>query len=111
MQPAGERYLVAAEVGDLSDGRKVVRVENKQIALFRIEDRFYAVDNRCPHMGYPLAVGSVRGETLTCDWHNWKFALDDGACTRGEEDVRCYDVRIEGGRILVNVAEPPVEDL
>jgi nitrite reductase/ring-hydroxylating ferredoxin subunit len=106
-----ERWVAAAEVDDLRDGRKVVRVEDRQIALFQVSGRVYAVDNRCPHMGYPLSMGSVRGETLTCDWHNWKFRLGDGACTFGEEDVRAYDVRVEGGRILVNLAPEPVEEL
>jgi nitrite reductase/ring-hydroxylating ferredoxin subunit len=100
-----------AELGDWRDGRKVVRVEDRQIALFDRGDRVYAVDNRCPHMGYPLSMGSVRGETLTCDWHNWKFCLTDGACTRGEEAVRSYDVRLEGGRVLVNLRDEPVEEL
>jgi nitrite reductase/ring-hydroxylating ferredoxin subunit len=104
-----ERFVPVAQVSDLAGGRKVVKVEDRQIALFRIEDRFYAVDNRCPHMGYPLSMGSLRGETLTCDWHNWKFALEDGRCTFGEESVRSYTVRIEGGQLLVDLADEPVE--
>jgi nitrite reductase/ring-hydroxylating ferredoxin subunit len=104
------KWVAVADTSGLSDGRKVVKVEDRQIALFRIDDRFYAVDNRCPHMGYPLALGSVRGETLTCDWHNWKFGLSDGACSFGGEDVRAYAVRVEGGRVLVDLAEEPIEE-
>ncbi len=111
MTAIGEQWTVAAEVRELRDGRKVARVADRQIALFRIEDRFYAVDNRCPHMGYPLSAGSVRGGTLTCDWHNWKFGLADGSCLKGEEDVRSYAVRVEDGRIFVNIATEPVERL
>jgi nitrite reductase/ring-hydroxylating ferredoxin subunit len=111
MNALAARWIAAADLADLRDGRKVVRVEDRQIALFQVGDRIFAVDNRCPHMGYPLAMGSVRGETLTCDWHNWKFNLGDGGCLRGEEDVRSYDVRLDGGRILVNLAPEPVEDL
>jgi nitrite reductase/ring-hydroxylating ferredoxin subunit len=107
----GERWVELCAVDDLRDGRKVARVEDRQIALFQIQDRFYAVDNRCPHMGYPLSMGSVRDGKLTCDWHNWKFGLEDGACIRGEEAVRSYDVRVDGGRILVNIAPEPVEEL
>ena len=104
------QLIPVADVADLARGAKVVRVDGKQIALFRVEDRFYAVDNRCPHMGYPLAQGTVKGETLTCDWHNWKFNLADGHCVlRGSEDVRSYPVTVEGGRVLVDLAEAPVE--
>lgn len=111
MNTLGERWVELCAVDDLRDGRKVARVEDRQIAVFRVQDRVYAVDNRCPHMGYPLAMGSVRDGKLTCDWHNWKFALEDGSCIRGEEDVRSYQVRVDGGRILVNLAPEPVEEL
>lgn len=99
------------EIADLSSGRKVVRAGGKQVAVFRIEDRFYAINNRCPHMGYPLSMGTVKEATLTCDWHNWKFDLADGRCVlRGSEDVRSYPVTIEGGRIFADLAEPPIEE-
>ncbi len=99
-----------ADVADLDGRPKVVRVGGKQIALFRVEDRFYAVDNRCPHQGYPLAQGTVRDGTLTCDWHNWKFNLDDGRCIlRGSEDVRSYAVTIVDGRVCLDLTDAPVE--
>jgi nitrite reductase/ring-hydroxylating ferredoxin subunit len=107
---SAETIVAVADVADLARGPKVVRVGPKQIALFRVEDRFYAVDNRCPHMGYPLAQGALRGETLTCDWHNWKFNLADGECIlRGSEDVRVYPVSVVDGRVCVDLAEVPVE--
>lgn len=106
-----ERWVAVAGVDDLRDGRKVVRAEGRQIAIFQVRDRFYAVDNRCPHMGYPLSQGSIRGEMLTCDWHNYKYNLTDGACTSREagEDVRTYRVRADAGRILLDLADEPVE--
>lgn len=100
-----------ADVSGLSGGSKVVRVGAKQIALFRVEDRFYAVDNRCPHMGYPLSQGTVGAGTVTCDWHNWKFNLDDGRCVlRGSEDVRSYPVTVAEGRIFLDLTDPSVEE-
>ena len=76
------------------------------------EGRLYALDNRCPHEGYPLAVGRVNDAacTLTCEWHNWKFALDDGAALFGEEGAQSYPLRVDGGRIFVDLTPPPVED-
>lgn len=111
MVAVDDRWVVAAERSVLKNGRAVVRVEDRQIALVESEGRIYAVDNRCPHMGYPLSVGSLKGTTLTCDWHNWKFDLDSGGCLRGEEAVRSYETRVEGGHILVNIRPEPVEEL
>jgi len=83
---------------------KVVKPDGHQIALFRTEDgELHAVDNRCPHEGYPLAEGVVRDGVLTCEWHNWKFRLCDGVCTVGGEDVRHYPVRVEGGEVFVDL--------
>ena len=66
----------------------------------------HAVDNLCPHEGYPLAEGYVQGCVLTCAWHNYKFDLRDGACVMGEEAVRAYPVRVKAGVVHVDMAEP-----
>ncbi|MDA0352564.1 MAG: Rieske (2Fe-2S) protein [Chloroflexi bacterium] len=103
------------EVGpldDLRDGRLVKRLGDRQVVVIESQGRLYALDNRCPHEGYPLAVGRVNDEacTLTCEWHNWKFALEDGAAQFGEEGARSYPLRVDGGRIFVDLTPPPVED-
>ena len=66
-----------------------------------------ALDNRCPHEGYPLAQGALNDCTLTCNWHNWKFDVRDGTCLLGGEDVRTYPVRVRDGRVEVDLADPP----
>lgn len=64
----------------------------------------HALDDRCPHQGYPLSQGALRDGVLTCAWHNWKFELASGACTFGGEPVRRYATRIDGGRVQLNRA-------
>jgi nitrite reductase/ring-hydroxylating ferredoxin subunit len=84
-----------------------VRAGGKQIALFRTDSgEVHAVENRCPHEGYPLAAGTVRGGLLTCEWHNWKFQLGTGTCVLGGEDVRAYPVRIQEGGVWLDLADP-----
>jgi nitrite reductase/ring-hydroxylating ferredoxin subunit len=41
-------------------------------------DKIYAVDNRCPHMGFPLHKGTVKACILTCDWYYARFDLMSG---------------------------------
>lgn len=78
-----------------------------QIAIVRTRDgEVFAVDNRCPHEGYPLAEGTVAGCLLTCNWHNYKFDLRDGSCVMGEEGVRSYPTRIVDDRIEIDLSEP-----
>ena len=79
----------------------------KQIAVFCVDGKPYAVDNRCPHEGYPLTAGSVDGDcVLTCNWHNWKFQLHDGACIRGGDHVRAYPAKVEEGYVWLDLSSP-----
>jgi len=59
---------------------KVVSAEGRVIAVFYEEGKLYALDNRCPHMGFPLNRGTVKDGILTCHWHHAKFDLA-GGCT------------------------------
>jgi nitrite reductase/ring-hydroxylating ferredoxin subunit len=100
------------EVEQLDEGPRVVRSARKQLAVFKIGEELYAIDNRCPHEGYPLAEGTVDGEcVLTCNWHNWKFRLDDGQCLLGGDHVRAYDVKVESGIVFADLSDPPIEEI
>ncbi len=104
-------WVAAIGIDDLLvGGRKLFRHYDKRIAIFRTEQAVYAVDNRCPHQGYALLQGEMRGETLTCAWHNWKFELDEnGTCSFGGEAVRTYPVRVSQGQVFVDVTDPSAE--
>src|ERR1051325_10943873 len=70
-------------------GRLVVRVGSNVVCLFADGDGVFAVDNRCPHMGFPLHRGSVADGILTCHWHHARFDL----CTGGTFDQWADDLR------------------
>ena len=79
---------------------KLINAKGRQVAVFRIgAEDVYAVDNQCPHEGYPLIKGTVKECVLTCPWHNFKFNLTDGECIKGSEAVGTYPVRILENRI------------
>ena len=102
----------AASIDKLDCGPVVFKKSPKQIALFRVGTNVYAVDNRCPHEGYPLAEGEVDDDcVLTCNWHNWKFRLEDGQCILGGDHVRTYPVKEADGHVWVNIEDPPPEVL
>lgn len=102
---SSEWIQVGAVAGIDIGGATVVRHEGRQIAVFRIgESDFRAVDNLCPHEGYPLVQGYVKDCVLTCAWHNFKFDLRDGRCVQGDEDVRSYPVRVVDGALELELA-------
>ena len=81
----------------------VVTGEGRTIAVFYHNDNVYAVDNRCPHMGFPLSHGTVKDGILTCHWHHAKFDLA-GGCTFDPfaDDITSFKVKIQDGSVWVN---------
>jgi nitrite reductase/ring-hydroxylating ferredoxin subunit len=72
------------------------------IAVFAHEGRFYAIDNRCPHMGFPLSRGTVHDGLLTCHWHHARFDLEGGGTLDPFADnVRTFPVVVEDGCVYV----------
>ena len=83
MSEQGWKEVCVSEALAPGEGR-LVRVEGLKIAVFRSQDgALYAVDNACPHEGYPLIQGTLKDCVLTCPWHNYKFDLRDGRCVNG----------------------------
>jgi nitrite reductase/ring-hydroxylating ferredoxin subunit len=104
-------WIKAVSLNELQRRPVVIKHAPKQIAVFSLHGSVYAIDNRCPHEGYPLAAGQLSNEcVLTCNWHNWKFRLDTGECLIGGDDVRSYPTKIEGGHAWINIADPPAEE-
>jgi len=102
----------AASLEELQRGPVLHKSPPKQIAVFLVEGMPYAVDNRCPHEGYPLIEGSVDGDCeLTCNWHNWRFRLTDGACVLGGDDVRAYGAEVRDGEVWLDLSDPPPEEV
>ena len=94
-------------------GCTVVTGGGHTIAVFRRDDGFAAVDNRCPHMGFPLDRGTVKNGILTCHWHHARFDLSSGGTFDPfADDVRSFPVSVEDGVVWVdpNPPEPnPIE--
>lgn len=91
------------------DRVRVVSTEGRSIAIFLDEDNVYAVDNRCPHMGFPLHRGTVKDGILTCHWHHAKFDLA-GGCTFDPfaDDVTAFRVEVRDGDVWLDPA--PIEE-
>ena len=100
---AGSLVRVAPLAELEQKGVIVVRGADRPIAVFVHGGRVSAVDNRCPHLGFPLHRGSVQDGILTCHWHHARFDLCSG-CTFDlwADDVPAYDVEVLGGVVYVH---------
>jgi nitrite reductase/ring-hydroxylating ferredoxin subunit len=91
-------------------GKAVIRKNGPQVLLIHTSRGVFACVNRCPHQGYPLAEGVLTdGCVLTCNWHNWKYDLSSGETLVGGDKLRRFPVRIDGGRVLVDLSPEPAE--
>jgi nitrite reductase/ring-hydroxylating ferredoxin subunit len=99
-----------ARAGDLKTaGCLSVTVKGHVLALFAQGDKIYAVDNRCPHMGFPLHRGTVKDGILTCHWHHARFDLASGGTfDPWADDVRSFPVQVRDGEVWVDLS--PRED-
>lgn len=85
---------------------RTVRIAAHEIAVFRTaEGEVFALENRCPHKGGPLADGIVHGRRVACPLHNWVIDLASGAATGADEGcATAFPVAIEAGRVRLAIA-------
>jgi nitrite reductase/ring-hydroxylating ferredoxin subunit len=108
-KPQLEGHLAGWEqVADLDQlkakGSLTVHTDDHVIVLFLFGGQVYAVDNRCPHMGFPLDKGTVRDGILTCHWHHARFDLASGGTfDQFADDVRSFPARVEGKEIWLDL--------
>jgi nitrite reductase/ring-hydroxylating ferredoxin subunit len=100
------RYVRIAETKDVpKNSMRVFKASSREILIVNVEDKFYALDNRCPHIGYPLYFGSLEGKVLTCGFHYAKFDVRTGkslgSVTR--RPLKTFKVKIENSSILVEL--------
>jgi len=95
-----------ARAGSLTElkakGRLVVRGDHRPILVIHDHGCIRALDNRCPHMGFPLERGSIEDGILTCHWHHARFDLESG-CTFDlwADDVATFPVEVRDGDVWV----------
>jgi nitrite reductase/ring-hydroxylating ferredoxin subunit len=89
-------------------GRLVTHVDGYTICLLAEGDEVYAVDNRCPHMGFPLHRGTVSDGILTCHWHHARFDLcTGGTFDQWADELRRFPVEVDGEDVYVDLTPPP----
>jgi nitrite reductase/ring-hydroxylating ferredoxin subunit len=109
MAVESEQLVMVGRAEELT-GPKVVSGGRHGIVVFPSEGDFFAVDNRCPHMGFPLHQGSVCDGILTCHWHHARFDLASGGTfDPWADDVRAYDTVVEDGVVYVDPKPRPVD--
>lgn len=94
----------------LREGR-AVQLGRREIAIFRTADKFFAIDNMCPHNGGPLCDGIVKGRSVVCPLHGWNICLESGRVLQPDVPigVRTYPLRVVDGVVELEFTQPKSE--
>ena len=107
------KYVKAARISALTPGNKMLlTLEGRTILLVNIQNAYYAIDNRCPHMGGSLYDGKLEGSQIICPRHGSVFDVTTGKAVAGGKllfmkikvrDAQSYPVKTEGEDILIGI--------
>ncbi len=106
-------FVKAANIKDFRlEEMKMVTVANKDILIAKIDNNFYAVNNKCPHMGGSLVDGTLDGSIVTCPRHGATFDLKTGECTgelkvlfikKKASNLKTYPLQIIDNTIFIDI--------
>lgn len=88
----------------LTNGENIiVDVDGTEVAIFKIDGQFYAIEDVCTHDGAEIASGELDGDEIICPRHGAKFCVKTGAVKSAPayEDVATFPIRIEQGQLQV----------
>jgi nitrite reductase/ring-hydroxylating ferredoxin subunit len=91
-----------------AQGRLHTKVGSRPVVVFWHDGAAYAIEDRCPHLGFPLHQGTVESGLVTCHWHHARFDLVSG-CTLDlwADDARGFDVELVDGDVFVRPRPEP----
>jgi nitrite reductase (NADH) small subunit len=103
------RRVCRVEDVPLGEGR-AVEIDGRRVAVFQTRNGWFALDQRCPHRGGPLADGIVADGCVTCPLHDRRFDLTTGRCHSDELRVDVYSVEIHDGDVWLGAASTPHDE-
>jgi 3-phenylpropionate/trans-cinnamate dioxygenase ferredoxin subunit len=102
------RFVKVGRVSDVPAGRpETFEVEDRHIAIYRLDDGFHAIDDICTHDGGPLAEGEIEDDVVICPRHGARFSIRTGAALSlpAITPVDTYPVRVDGDDLMVGLPE------
>jgi nitrite reductase/ring-hydroxylating ferredoxin subunit len=97
-------FVEAAQLEQIPPGTgTMVKVADKEIAIFNVDGDVYAIGDSCAHAGASLGSGKLSGRIVTCRAHGLRYDVTTGQVTTGGFGVPSYAVKVVDGKILIAV--------
>ncbi len=100
------KFIRAASLADIKDGIPLcAEIEGQKIAIYKVNDKYYATSNICTHAGGPLCEGELLSNIITCPWHGSKFDVTTGQVMHPPaiSPVKTFKTRVNGDAIEVEM--------
>jgi len=103
-----DTFVSVGQINDFTPGQgKMVTVSGRHVALFRLGNEFFALDNLCLHRGGPICEGFIdHKDVVTCPWHGWSYEIRTGTMVQDPRvGLSKHEVRIDGDRVSVRLTD------
>ena len=101
---ASDGFVYVSEASEFEESRaKIFCIDKERIAVYKHENKLYAIHNVCKHQGGPLGEGKIIDGCITCPWHGYQYLPHNGQSPPPfTEKVSVYDVRVSKGKVFLN---------
>lgn len=99
-----EGFVYVAHVNEFEESRaKIFCIGNERIAVYKHENKLYAIHNVCKHQGGPLGEGKILDGCITCPWHGYQYLPNNGQSPPPfKEKVSTYEVKVADDKVYIN---------
>ena len=82
-----------------------IDINGTTVAVFKVDEDFYAIQNMCSHSEADLADGEVYDCKVECPLHGAEFDLTTGEAVTlpATKPVKTYPVSIEDGYLFLEI--------
>lgn len=97
-------FQPAARLAEIWDGdMKACSVGGRKVVLVHLDNRVYAYEDRCAHLGVPLSMGRLKCGVLICSAHLYEYDARSGHSLNPRNVcLKSFPVRIEDGVVLID---------
>lgn len=94
---------ICAENALTNNENIIIDVDGTEVAVFKIDGHFFAIEDVCSHDGAEIASGELVGDEIVCPRHGARFCVKTGEvkCAPAYENIDTFPVQIENGRVMV----------
>jgi nitrite reductase (NADH) small subunit len=100
-------FVPVGRIADFTAGQgRMVDVSGRHVAVFRLGDQLYALDNMCLHRGGPLCDGDIDNGVVTCPWHGWSYEIKTGTMVQDPRvGVSRHEIRLDGDNVAMRLSD------